>query len=92
VGYRQRRFKPNHESVMRFNAPDMFTEEHPDYVPYLPLGYGDGCGLIIVDTSDVRPSQPRKYCDRCSRKAGKTLDAGLAKNALARLRASRKPG
>ena len=59
-------------------------------MPYVPLGYGDGCGLIIVDTSDVRPSPPRKYCDRCLRKAGKTLDAGLAKNALAKLRAGRK--
>ena len=76
---------------MRFNAPDMFTEEHPRLrATYVPLGYGDGCGLIIVDTSDVRPSPPRKYCDRCRAKAGKTLDAGLAKNALARLRAGRK--
>jgi hypothetical protein len=92
VGRRQRRFKPDHEAVMRFNAPDMFTKEHPDYVPYVPLGYGDGCRLIIVDTSDARPSPPRKYCDRCAAKAGNTMNAGLAKNALARLRASRKLG
>jgi hypothetical protein len=92
VGRRQRRFKPNHATVMRLNAPDMFTEEHPDYVPYVPLGYGDGCGLIIADTSDVRPSPPRKYCDRCGDRAGNTMNAGLAKNALAKLRDGRKLG
>jgi hypothetical protein len=92
VGRRQRRFKPNHETVMRLNASDMFTKEHEDYVPYVPLGYGDGCGLIIVDTSDTRPSPPRKYCDRCGDRAGNTMNAGLAKNALARLRAARKLG
>jgi hypothetical protein len=89
AGRRLRRFKPNHEIVMRF-FPDMFTEEHPDYVPLVPLGYGDGCFRIIPDTT--QPRKPKRYCDWCAARAGNTMNAGLAKNALAKLRASRKLG
>jgi hypothetical protein len=85
VGYVYRRL-PEH--VMRFNAPDMFTEEHLGYVPLVPLGHGDGCGHIIADS--IEPRAPKRYCERCAARAGRTLNAGLAKNALARLRRSRR--
>jgi len=88
VGYVLRRFD---EATMRFNAPDMFDEENfPGRVPFVPLGYGDGCGLIIEDGSMGKPGPPKRYCDRCAARAGRTLNAGLVKNALARLGAGRK--
>jgi hypothetical protein len=88
VGYVFRRFD---ETTMRFNAPDMFDEEnYPGRVPLVPLGDGDGCGLIIDDGKMGKPGPPKRYCDRCSAKAGRTMNAGLAKNALARLRRSRR--
>lgn len=89
VGRRTRRF-PEH--VLRFNAPDMLDDpDHPGYVPFIPLGYGDGCGLVIYDTPLPRRLQrmPKRYCDRCAARAGNTLNAGLAKRALATLRRSR---
>jgi len=85
VGYMFRRF-PEH--VMRFNAPDMFADENPGRVPLMPQGYGDGCGAIILDST--QPRRPKRYCDRCSARAGRTLNAGLAKSALARVRAGRR--
>lgn len=85
AGYQFRRLA---EHVMRFNAPDMFTQEHPDHVPLVPLGEGDGCGMIMLDSSE--PRTPKRYCPRCSARAGRTLNAGLAKSALARVRASRR--
>jgi hypothetical protein len=75
------------EEVLRYNAPDLLEHYGENIVP---LGSGDGCWTIIIDSTKERP--PKKYCDRCARKAGKTMNAGLAKNALARLRASRKLG
>ena len=86
AGRARRRFP---ESVMRFNAPDMFTDdEHPGYVPFVPHGYGDGCFAIIRDTTE--PRRPKRYCAKCRSKDGLTLNAGLAKSSLARLRAGRR--
>ena len=82
---RGRKFRRLPEDVLRADAPDLL--EHYDE-NIVPLGYGDGCGRIILDTTE--PRRPKIYCDRCAKKAGKTLNAGLAKTARARLRASRK--
>jgi hypothetical protein len=73
------------EDVLRKHAPDLLEHYGENIVP---LGYGDGCWAIILDTTEPRP--PQKYCDRCDQKAGNTMNAGLAKNARAKLRASRK--
>ena len=73
------------ESVLRYNAPDLLEHYGENIVP---LGDGDGCWTIILDSTE--PRAPKTYCDRCARKAGNTMNAGLAKNALARLRAARK--
>jgi hypothetical protein len=72
------------EDVLRANAPDLLAHYGDNIVP---LGHGDGCGVIMLDSSEPRP--PKKYCEDCSKKAGNTMNAGLAKNALARLKASR---
>jgi len=105
VGQRARRFGlkmkdggewrfPEHEQILRVNAPDIVDDpDHPGYVPYVSLGYGDGCGVIIVDTPLPRSLQrmPKRYCDRCAKRAGNNpKTAGLAKHALAKLRAARK--
>jgi hypothetical protein len=74
------------EDVLRKHAPDLL-EHYGDNI--VPLGYGDGCGLITPDSHEPRP--PKKYCERCRAKAGTTLNAGLAKTARARLRAARNP-
>jgi hypothetical protein len=73
------------EEILRYNAPDLLEHYGENIVP---LGSGDGCWTIVHDSTE--PRAPKKYCDRCARKAGTTMNAGLAKNALARLRASRK--
>jgi hypothetical protein len=75
------------ELVLRYNAPDLLKYYGENIVP---LGSGDGCFVIVEDTRE--PRLPRAYCDRCAKKAGRTMNAGLVKNALARLRAARKPG
>jgi hypothetical protein len=80
-----RRLRRLPESVLRYNAPDLLEHYGENIVP---LGDGDGCWTIILDTTE--PRAPKKYCDRCAAKAGNTMNAGLAKNALARLRASRR--
>jgi hypothetical protein len=72
--------------VLRKDAPDLL-ERYGDNI--VPLGHGDGCGLIILDSTE--PRAPKKYCDRCAKKAGETMNAGLAKNARKRLRAARNP-
>lgn len=59
-----------------------FLERHPD--GWLSSPHGDGCGMIIFDTPE--PRHPKRYCDACEDRAGLTLNAGLAKSALARLR------
>jgi hypothetical protein len=82
-----RRVRTLPESVLRYNAPDLY-EDGASLV--WAADYGDGCGIIIPDTLVPRP--PKKYCERCAKKAGNTMNAGLAKNALARLRAGRKLG
>jgi hypothetical protein len=56
---------------------------------YVPLGDGDGCGLVIPDS--VEPRAPKHYCERCRARHGVTPNAGLQKRAVARLRASRRP-
>jgi hypothetical protein len=90
VGYVFRRFD---RVTMRLAAPDMFDEEnYPGRVPLVPLGCGDGCGRIIEDRGMGKPGPPKRYCDGCAAKAGRTMNAGLTKNALARLRAGRKRG
>jgi hypothetical protein len=73
------------EEVLRYNASDLLEHYEENIVP---LGPGDGCWSIIPDSTECRA--PKRYCDRCAAKAGNTMNAGLAKNALARLRASRK--
>jgi hypothetical protein len=78
VGYVLREFSTK---VLLDNAPDLLG-------CYVPLGYGDGCGRVIVDSPE--PRAPKRYCDRCAARAGRTLNAGLAKRALAKLRASRR--
>jgi hypothetical protein len=82
VGRKLRRLP---ESELRRHAPDLL-EHRGDNVVWIG---GDGCGTIILDSSEPRP--PKKYCDGCAKKAGNTMNAGLAKNALARLKAARKP-
>jgi hypothetical protein len=85
VGYAYRRLP---EETMRFFANDMFDEEnYTGRIPLLPLGDGDGCGTIFDDSRTGKPGPPRRYCDRCSARAGRTPNAGLVKNAVARLRA-----
>jgi hypothetical protein len=81
-GHRLRRLPA---AVLAYNAPDVLEHYGENIVP---LGFGDGCGAIFPDSSE--PRAPKLYCAACSEKAGRTLNAGLAKNALARLRASRK--
>jgi hypothetical protein len=80
-----RRVRRLPEHVLRNNAPDIW-EDGGSLI--WAAAYGDGCGVIILDSSEPRP--PNKYCEDCAKKAGNTMNAGLAKNALARLRASRK--
>ena len=82
---RGRRLRHLPEAVLRAVAPDLL-EHYGDNI--VPLGSGDGCGLIIADSTEPRP--PKKYCKRCSARAGTTMNAGLAKNARKRLRDSRK--
>jgi hypothetical protein len=82
-----RRLRRLPEEVLRYNAPDLLEHYGENIVP---LGLGDGCWTITLDSTKERA--PKKYCDRCARKAGNTMNAGLARNALARLRASRKLG
>lgn len=84
---RGRRLRRLPEEVLRYNAPDLLEHYGENIVP---LGSGDGCWTIILDSTE--PRAPKKYCDRCAAKAGNTMNAGLAKNALAKLRASRKLG
>jgi hypothetical protein len=74
------------KEVLRKHAPDLL-EHYGDNI--VPLGYGDGCGVITQDSREPRP--PKKYCGRCRAKAGTTMNAGLTKTARARLRASRNP-
>jgi hypothetical protein len=81
VGRRLRRL-PEH--VLRFNAPDLL-EYYGDNIVWVG---SDGCGTIFADTNE--PRLPKLYCPRCARKAGNTMNAGLVKNALHRLRAARK--
>jgi hypothetical protein len=73
------------EPVLRYNAPDLLEHYGENIVP---LGSGDGCGAIMYDTTADRA--PNIYCPRCAKQAGRTLNAGLAKRALARLRAARR--
>jgi hypothetical protein len=75
------------EPILRYNAPDLLEHYGENIVP---LGPGDGCFRIIEDTRE--PRIPKRYCERCRQKDGKTMNAGLAKNAKARLRAARKLG
>jgi hypothetical protein len=77
-GRRLRRL-PN--DAVRRVAP-AFLERYPDGVLSSP--HGDGCGMIILDSALDR--HPKRYCDACEARAGLTLNAGLAKSALARLR------
>jgi hypothetical protein len=81
-GHRLRRLP---EDVLRKHAPDLL-EHYGDNI--VPLGAGDGCGRIILDSREFRP--PKRYCDRCSARAGKTMNAGLVKNTRKRLIDARK--
>jgi hypothetical protein len=76
---RKLRRLPN--DVVRRVAPTFF-ERYPD--GWLSSPHGDGCGMIIFDSALDR--HPKRYCDSCEARAGLTLNAGLAKSALARLR------
>jgi hypothetical protein len=79
VGYRYRELSTKTLSKV---APDLLG-------CYVPLGDGDGCGLVIPDS--VEPRAPKHYCERCRARHGVTPNAGLQKRAVARLRASRRP-
>jgi hypothetical protein len=77
VGNRYFRFR-DHDTVIRFNAPDLQG-------CHVPLGAGDGCGQIILDSS--QPRQPKKDCERCrARRGSHPRRHGKAKTALAKLR------
>lgn len=60
--------------MLRADAPDLLEHYGDDVVP---LGFGDGCGRSIVDSTE--PRRPKRYCDRCAKMAGQTINAGLAK-------------
>ncbi len=82
VGKRARRLP---EAVLAKHAPDLL-ERYGDNI--VPLGAGDGCGLIFVDSLADRV--PKRYCERCRKKAGNSMNAGKAKNARHRLKNARK--
>jgi len=82
VGKRLRRLP---QRVLAKHAPDLLEHYKENIVP---LGAGDGCGVIFVDTLAERT--PKMYCERCRKQAGNTMNAGKAKNARARLRKARR--
>lgn len=74
--------------VRRVPEPDL-RKVAPAYMKVRPdgavwLGFGDGCGAIILDS--LKPRHPKMYCDHCSARTGRTMNAGLVKHALARIR------
>jgi hypothetical protein len=83
VGYVFRRLP---EGSMRYNAPDMVDADGNEL--RMSCGDGDGCGTIILDSREPRP--PKRYCDRCAARAGRTMNAGLVKTHIAKLRAGRR--
>ena len=60
----------------------------PAYLERFPDGAvwvgGDGCFTIIADSSE--PRHPNQYCQRCSKRTGRTRNAGLTKAAIKRIR------
>jgi hypothetical protein len=73
LGRRMRRLP---EDELRRTAP-AYLQRFPDA---LVFGGGDGCFTIIPDS--VEPRHPKKYCDRCAKRAGNTKNAGLTKTIL----------
>jgi hypothetical protein len=82
VGKKLRRLP---EAVLAKHAPDLLEHYGENIVS---LGHGDGCGTIILDSTE--PRAPKTYCVRCADRTGNTMNAGLAKNARKRLIDSRK--
>jgi len=82
VGKRLRRLP---EDVLVKHAPDLLEHYGENIVP---LGHGDGCGVIILDPLLER--RPKMYCEQCRKQTGNTMNSGKAKNARRRLIDARK--
>jgi len=82
VGKKLRRLP---DDVLAKHAPDLLEHYGENIVP---LGHGDGCGVIILDSLLER--RPKMYCEPCRKQTGNTMNSGKAKNARHRLIDARK--